>query len=58
MKRILTAAAIPLGLLTGTAAHAAPTCHQKVAMFGQEFFTPAYKLRGKVTKMVKSQRWT
>ena len=55
MKRILTAAAITLGLLTGTAAHAAPTCHQKVTVAGLDYLKDTAPVSTKVSKKVREQ---
>ena len=55
MKKLLTSTALVVAILVSGAAHAAPTCHQKVAMSGQDFFQPVYKLKDKVSKMVKPQ---
>src|SRR5437868_5055920 len=55
MKRLLTAAAVTFSLLTGVAAHASPTCHQKVTVAGPDYLSETVPVSTKVSTMVRKQ---
>ena len=55
VKRLLTATALALSLLTG-AANAAPTCHQKVAVVGMTNFDKVLPIVNKINPLINGRR--
>lgn len=55
MRKLLTSAAVAFAVLASGAAHAAPTCHQKVAVTKDNYFSSAFKLSSKIKKMTQAQ---